>query len=142
MSEIVLDQQLLMSLKQEAKRKTRQDPSQTYIQWLDTLSSPDGYTYKSLKRQVAKLEQQARDQALADEEGLWVKRFEKPMVWGKHCRQRRNRYQRVVAAAGYTWSRRVAQLLCRMGYEVQWNGYAKLSITVLMESGWLWKAAV
>lgn len=82
MSDIVLDQQLLGSLKQEAKRKRRQDPSQTYNQWLDTLSAPHGYTYKSLKRQVAKLEQQARDQAFADEEGLWAKRFEQPMVWG------------------------------------------------------------
>jgi hypothetical protein len=28
------------------------------------------------------------------------------------------------------------------GFELQWNGYGKLCITVLMESGWLWKVTV
>ena len=32
--------------------------------------------------------------------------------------------------------------VAKLGFEVQWNGYGKISITVLMETGKLWKAVV
>lgn len=83
MSHTLLNQQLLETLKRDAKKKKREDASLSYNQWLDVLSSQHGFaTFSSLKRRVEELEQQARDQASAAEEAQWAKRFAKPMVWG------------------------------------------------------------
>jgi len=83
MSHIALNQQLLESIKREAKRKKRSDPSSSYNKWLDVLSSQHGFaTYNSLKRRVEEIEQQARDEELAAEEKQWAKRFEEALVWG------------------------------------------------------------
>lgn len=83
MSHTTLNHQLLESIKRDAKKKTRHDPSLSYNQWLNALSAQYGYaTFSSLKRRVEELEQEARDAALAEEDALWARRFEKPMVWG------------------------------------------------------------
>jgi hypothetical protein len=83
MSHVDFNQQFLDSLKRDAKRKKREDPSLSYNQWLDVLSSQYGFaTYNSLKRRVGEIEQQVLDEAVAAEEAEWANRFKEPMVWG------------------------------------------------------------
>jgi len=91
MSHVVLNQELLESLKREAKRKKREDSSLSYNQWLNALCSQYGYaTFQSLKRRVEEIKQEKRDQELAEEDSQWAKRFEESLVWGSVAGKEQN----------------------------------------------------
>ena len=83
MSHTQIDQHLLDRLKRIAKKRRRDDPSLSYNQWLDSLSSKHGFaTFESLRRRVDELERLAHNDAIVAEEMVWEQRLAAPAVWG------------------------------------------------------------
>ncbi|MEO3714091.1 hypothetical protein [Roseateles flavus] len=82
MSKPTLNQAFLDQLRLSAKDKARQDPSLSYMQWLDELCSELGFTYNSLRDRIKELEAQALAESLAAEDTMWVQRLALPRVWG------------------------------------------------------------
>lgn len=80
MSQTPLNQELLEQLRSSAWKKSRQDKSRSYLQWLDLLCGEYGFVYTSLKTHIEALE---AAELLATEDAMWKERLAKSRVWGK-----------------------------------------------------------
>lgn len=87
MSQTLFNQDLLEQLRSSAWKKSRQDKSRSYLQWLDLLCGEYGFTYTSLKKHIEELEAVAAAKSLAEmlaaEDVMWDERLAKSRVWGK-----------------------------------------------------------